>query len=134
MIERPSSKSDCIMKDPLTDRIIGCAIEVHKNMGPGLWESVYEACLCEEFKDNGLDFEKQKEIEIVYKGTPLEKKFRADLVVEKQVLVELKAVDELKPIHEAQLLTYMRLTETRVGLLLNFNTTLLKNGIQRMVL
>jgi len=122
------------MKDHLTSRIIGCAIEVHKTLGPGLLESAYEACLCKEFADAGLSFKTQVPITIDYKGTQVDCSFRADVIVEDQVLVELKAVDRLVPVHEAQLLTYMKLCRLGTGLLMNFNVTLLKDGIRRMVI
>jgi GxxExxY protein len=120
-------------KDQLTDRVIGLAIEVHRQLGPGLLESVYEACLCQELRESGLKFERQKAIGIHYKGTELDGGFRADLIVEDELLIELKATERFLPIHEAQLLTYLRLSKIGTGLLLNFNTKVLKDGIKRMV-
>jgi len=122
------------MTDDLTNRIIGHAIEVHKNLGPGLLESAYEACLCHEFSDAGIDFKRQVPITVDYKGEKVDCAFRADLIVEDEVLLELKASDRLHQIHEAQLLTYLKLSGLKKGLLMNFNTTLLKNGIKRMVI
>ncbi|MAF48399.1 MAG: GxxExxY protein [Rhodospirillales bacterium] len=121
-------------KDPLTDRVIGLAIEVHRQLGPGLLESAYETCLCHELTEAGLIFERQKPIGIHYKGTELDRGFRTDLIVEENLLIELKAVEKILPVHEAQLLTYLKLSKIGTGLILNFNTQVLKNGIKRMVL
>lgn len=118
----------------ITERIIKCAIEVHKQLGPGLLESVYEECLCREFDANGLKFERQKEIPIFYKGTQLSEKYRLDMVVEKAVIIELKCTDAILPVHQAQLLTYMKLTGIKLGLILNFNVHLMRQGIKRMIL
>ena len=121
-------------KDPLTDRVIGLAIEVHRQLGPGLLESAYETCLCHQLSEAGLNFERQKPIGIHYKGVDLDCGFRSDLIVEDNLLIELKAVEKILPVHEAQLLTYMKLSKISTGLILNFNTEVLKNGIKRMVL
>ena len=121
-------------KDPVTDKIIAAAIEVHKSLGPGLLESVYETCLCHELKLTGLGFERQKAIPVVYKGISLESGLRIDLVVTGSVVVELKCVEKLAPVHEAQLLTYMRLSGIRTGLLLNFFSPRMVDGVKRMVL
>ncbi|HUT32244.1 MAG TPA: GxxExxY protein [Planctomycetota bacterium] len=118
----------------LTEKIIGAMIEVHKHIGPGLLESAYEVCTCHELHLRGVAFEAQKPLPVVYKNTRLECGYRADLLVDGRVLVEMKAVDSLAPIHEAQLLTYLRLSGVRVGLLVNFNVTVLKDGIRRLVL
>ncbi|MGZ5021467.1 MAG: GxxExxY protein, partial [Chthoniobacterales bacterium] len=118
----------------LTEGIIGAAIEVHRALGPGLLESAYEVCLCRELALRGLAFERQKPIPIEYKEINLDCGYRADLVVEGRVLVELKAVDVLLPIHEAQLLSYLKLSGLDAGLLINFNERLLKNGIKRRLL
>ena len=118
----------------LTGEIIGAAIEVHKTLGPGLLESIYEECLCIEFGKRSMSFERQKEINIEYKGVRLESKYRIDLVVSKMIVVELKTVDELAPIHDAQILSYLKLTGLKVGLLINFNVPVLKDGIKRLVL
>lgn len=122
------------MKDPLTDRIIGCAIEVHRTIGPGLLEAAYEACLIKELTDAHLHVVSQVPIGLEYKGENIDCAFRADLIVEDKVLIELKSVKELSPIHQAQLLTYMKVSGLRIGLLMNFNTALLKDGIRRLVL
>ena len=118
--------------DPLTERIIGLAIEIHRQLGPGLLESAYEECLCYEFSHSGLAFKRQINVPVVYKSVRLDYAYRLDLVVENQVIVEVKSVERLMPIHEAQLITYLRLTRLRVGLLLNFNTPVLKDGIRRL--
>ena len=118
----------------LTGEIIGAAIEVHRHLGPGLLESIYEECLCIEFGKRSMPFERQKEINIEYKGVRLESKYRIDLVVSKMIVVELKTVDELAPIHDAQILSYLKLTGLKVGLLINFNVPVLKDGIKRLVL
>lgn len=117
-----------------TEAIIGAAIEVHRSLGPGLLESAYEECLCHELKSRGIPFQRQVPLQVVYKGAKLECGYRIDLLVNDEVVVELKAVDLLQPIHEAQLLTYMRLGSRKVGLILNFNVPMLKQGIKRMVL
>jgi GxxExxY protein len=117
----------------LTNRIIGACIEVHKAIGPGLLESAYEACLCHELALNGVAFEQQRPLRVSYKGLQLESAYRLDLVVEGLVIVELKAVEVLLPIHQAQLLTYLKLTELNIGLLVNFNTPVLTQGVKRVV-
>ncbi len=117
----------------LTNKIIEAAIEVHRNLGPGLIESVYETCLCHEFKERALCYERQKEIALTYKGIILDSTCRLDLVVERKVVLELKSVDQLHPIHEAQLLTYLKLSGIKTGLLINFNSRLLKDGLRRFV-
>jgi GxxExxY protein len=121
-------------KDPRTSSIIGAAIEVHRNLGPGLLESAYEECLCHELHLRGLDFKRQVALPLLYKGLKLDCGYKLDLIVQDQIILELKAVDKLLPIHEAQLLTYLRLTGKRVGLLINFNVPLLTQGIIRRVL
>ena len=115
----------------LTGRIIGAAIEVHKILGPGLLESVYEECLSHELGVVQIPFERQKEIPIEYKGVKLSCGYRIDLLVDGRVIVEIKSCDTVLPIHEAQLLTYLKLTGLRVGLLINFNVSTLKDGIKR---
>jgi GxxExxY protein len=116
----------------LTWEVIGAAIEVHKTLGPGLLESVYEECLCMELQLCEISYERQKALPVEYKGKMLDCGYRLDLVVENRLIVELKSCEELQPIHEAQLLTYLKLTSTKVGLLINFNVSVLKNGIKRM--
>ncbi len=121
-------------RDPLTHRIIGAAMEVHREMGPGLLESVYQKCLAHELSRQGIPCQLQSRLPLVYKGEVLDEDFILDVFFPGQLVVELKAVEKLLPIHEAQLLTYLRLSKTRVGLLINFNVRLLKDGIKRMVL
>ncbi len=116
-----------------TEAIIGAAIEVHKHLGPGLLESTYEECLCEELSLRKIPFKRQVVLPVVYKGKKLDAGYRIDLLVNNEVVVELKTVDAILPIHEAQTLTYMRLGGWQVGLILNFNVTILKNGIKRLV-
>ena len=117
----------------LTGQVIGAAIEVHKALGPGLLESTYEECLCVELGLRTISYERQKEVPIKYKGVALDCAYRLDIVVPNKLIVELKACDSIEPIHEAQLLTYLKLTGIKVGLLINFNVTLLKEGIKRFV-
>jgi GxxExxY protein len=116
----------------LTNKIIGCAIEVHKILGPGLLESVYEACLAAELVKAGCTVERQKHLPVSYKGMELNEGFRIDLLVNDTVIVELKCVEKMLPIHEAQLFTYLKLSGKRTGLLINFLSKLLKDGIQRI--
>ena len=115
----------------LPEIIIGCAIEVHKILGPGLLESAYEECLFYELKKNGLNVERQKPIPVVYKEIKLDCGYRIDLLVENNIVVELKVADTFNPVHEAQILTYMKFSGKSIGLLINFNVTLLKNGLKR---
>ncbi|HLY62631.1 MAG TPA: GxxExxY protein [Terriglobia bacterium] len=121
-------------QDPLTAKVIGAAIEVHRGLGPGLLESAYEECLCHELNLAGMTFKRQVSLPVVYKGVRLDCGYSLDVVVEGKVLLELKTVDRLLPIHEAQLLTYLRLAQIKTGLLLNFNVPVLRDGIKRMVL
>ncbi len=118
----------------ITGEIINCAIKVHKALGPGLLESVYEKCLAYELSKRGLKVETQKEMSIVYDEIVIEGGYRLDLLVEDKVIVELKSVSEMKPIFTAQTLTYLKLANLRVALLINFNEVLLKNGIKRLVI
>jgi len=118
----------------LSKRIIGAAIEVHRALGPGLLESAYEACLFYELTQQGIPTRQQVQLPVVYKGVHLDCGYRIDLLVDNSVVVEIKAVDRLEPIHEAQLLTYLRLSGVWLGLLINFNVPVLKNGIRRLVL
>jgi GxxExxY protein len=120
--------------DPLTERIIGFAIEVHRQLGPGLLESAYEECLCFELKQAGIAFGRQVSLPVVYKAVRLDCGYRMDIVVEQLVIAELKTVERLMPVHEAQMLTYMKLSGIRTGLLLNFNTAVLRDGIRRLML
>ena len=118
----------------ITETIIGAAIEVHRHLGPGLLETAYQICLAREMAIRGIAFEQQKPLNLEYKGVVLDCGYRLDFLVEQSVLVELKTVDELQPIHEAQLMTYLKLTGIKIGLLINFNVPLLKNGIKRIIL
>ncbi|HMT72843.1 MAG TPA: GxxExxY protein [Chitinophagaceae bacterium] len=117
----------------ITEKIIGCAIEVHKQLGPGMLESAYEECLYYELTSAGLQIERQKAVPVVYKEVKLDCGYRIDLLVENAIVVELKVADGFNPVHEAQILTYMKFAEKKTGLLINFNVTLLKNGIKRYV-
>ena len=117
----------------LTHKIIGAAIEVHRQLGPGLLESAYEECLAREFALRGISFERQKPIPVVYKGVKLETGYRIDLLVEHRIVVELKSIEEIAPIHEAVVLTYLKLSGNTVGLLINFHVAVLKDGIRRYI-
>ena len=117
-----------------TEAIIGAAMEVHRSLGPGLQESTYEMCLCRELSIREIPFERQAPIPVEYKGVKLDCGYRADIVLEGTILLEIKAIDSLLPIHDAQLLTYPRLGGWQIGLLINFNVELLKHGLRRRVL
>ena len=117
-----------------THEVIGAAMEVHTHLGPGLLESVYEQCLCREFDLRNISYERQVALPVSYKGEPLDAGLRLDIVVENRLIVELKATERIHPLHEAQLLTYMKLSNKKVGLILNFNAARMKDGIKRMVL
>lgn len=118
----------------LTHRIIGLAMRVHTRLGPGLLESAYEHCLCHEFDRNALAYARQADLPLNYDGALIDCGYRADMIVNNEVILELKSVERILPLHEAQLLTYLRLSQCRIGLLLNFNTLSLKDGIRRRVL
>ncbi|MFQ5399288.1 MAG: GxxExxY protein [Anaerolineae bacterium] len=118
----------------LTEQIIGAAIEVHRHLGPGLLESAYETCLVYELEKLGLKVERQKALPLVYKEIRLEQGYRIDLLVEDKIVVELKVVEHILPVHEAQVLSYLKLSGCKVGLLLNFQVKLLKGGIRRFVM
>ena len=128
MLPRP------VIADQLTQRVIGLAMDVHRALGPGLLESVYEECLCSELDAASLAFERQVALPISYKGKRLDGGYRLDLVIENAVIVEIKSVEQLLPVHQAQLLTYLKLSGIPTGLLLNFHTAFLKDGIRRMSL
>lgn len=130
---KTGSVGGTMRQSDLTGRIIGAAIEVHKFLGPGLLESTYETCLAHELQLNGLDVKTQVQLPLVYKGKRLEQGYRLDLLVEDQVIVEVKAVESTLNIHKAQLLTYLKLTGFTRGLLINFNVTRLIHGIHRLV-
>ena len=119
--------------DELSSQIISAAIEVHKALGPGLLESAYEQCLCRELELRGVPFVQQQQVPVEYKGVRLDCGYRLDLCVAGRIVVEVKSVSEFLPIHEAQLLTYLRLTDLSLGLMLNFNVPLMKDGIRRIV-
>jgi GxxExxY protein len=121
-------------RDSLTEKVIGAAIEVHRALGPGLLESAYEECLCYELSSAGLAFRKQVELPVLYKKVKLDCGYRMDIVVSESLVLEIKTVEKLLPIHQAQLLTYLKLSGIRTGLLINFNVPVLKNGIKRMKL
>jgi GxxExxY protein len=118
----------------LTERILRCAYSVHTELGPGLLESAYEACLFYELQQNGLIVERQVELPVEYKGIEIEAGYRIDLLIEDKVILELKAVEEFKDIHTAQLLTYLKLAECKIGYLINFNVKSLRTGIKRFVM
>jgi GxxExxY protein len=120
-----------MLDNEITQQIIGAAIEVHTRLGPGLLESAYEECLCHELLIRKLHFERQKPIPLIYKETKLDCGYRLDLLVEDRIVVELKSIEGLAPIHEAIVLTYLRLSGHKLGLLINFNVSLLKDGIRR---
>ena len=117
----------------ITETIIGSAIAVHKSLGPGLLESAYEACLAFELADRGLSVERQKALPVIYRDVKLDCGYRLDLLVEEKVIVELKSIDRLLPIHSAQLLSYLKLSKCNVGLLINFNVKILKSGLRRII-
>lgn len=125
---------DSLLHSQETEVIIGAAIEVHRNLGPGLLESAYEVCLAKELAGRNVPFLRQVELPVVCKGERLDAGFRMDLLVAEAVIVEIKAVEKVLPVHESQLLTYLRLAQKRVGLLINFNVPILKDGIMRRVL
>jgi GxxExxY protein len=120
--------------DTLSNQVIGCAIEVHRVLGPGLLESTYEQCLAHEFAQAGIDFKIQQALPVQYKGIRLDCGYRVDVLVQDKLILELKSVDAILGIHQAQLLTYMKLSGIKIGLLINFNVSLLKAGISRLVL
>jgi len=118
----------------ITEAIIGAAIEVHRQLGPGLLESAYHKCLCKELSLRGVSFESERPLQLSYKGLELECGYRLDILVANSVVIEIKSVETLAPVHEAQLITYLKLGGWRVGLLINFNVAVLKDGIRRKVL
>lgn len=129
-----NSTGDQVELNELTRQIIGAAIEVHRHLGPGLLESAYETCLAYELEQLGLSVERQKGLPLIYKEIRLDQGYRIDLLVEEKVVVEIKVVDKITSIHEAQVLSYLRFSGCQVGLLLNFNVKLLKNGIRRFIM
>jgi GxxExxY protein len=123
-----------VIFDQLSNKVIGCAIEVHRELGPGLLESAYEQCLAAELSRSQIPYQLQVDLPVSYKGMKLDCSYRIDLLVDKQLIVELKSIEQLLKIHEAQILTYMRLAKVNVGLLMNFNVPVLKKGIKRFLL
>ena len=121
-------------KDPVTGEVLAAAIDVHRALGPGLLESAHQACLEQELSERGVPFQSQVDLPVEYKGRRMDCGYRLDFIVRDQVIVEIKAVESLAPIHEAQLLTYLRLSRIERGLLLNFNAAYLRNGVKRLVL
>lgn len=117
----------------ITETIIGVAINIHRTLGPGLLESAYEACMVYDLSQAGLKIEQQKSLPVVYRGVQLECGYRLDLMIENEVIVEIKSIEKLLPIHKAQLMSYLKLSGCKIGLLINFNVELLKEGIQRVV-
>jgi GxxExxY protein len=120
--------------DDLTNKVIGLAIEVHRELGPGLLESTYQKCLRYEMDNAGINYIPEKQIPVMYKGKPIDAVYRIDFLVENTLVVELKSLEEILSVHEAQILTYMKLSKMRLGLLINFNVKLLKHGIKRFIL
>src|SRR5579863_6283743 len=121
------------MTGEITEQIIGCEIAVHRELGPGLLEAVYEECLCYELTQKAIAFERQKPIPVVYKGAKLDCGYRADIIVCSRVIIEIKAISAVAPVHDAVMLTYLRLSGCKIGLLINFHSALLKDGIHRYV-
>ena len=128
-----SSMTERVRLNKITEAIIGAAIQVHRVLGPGLLESAYVACLAYELTKRGLDVEQQKPVPLIYEEVKLECGYRMDLLVEQSVVVEVKSIDALAPIHEAQTLSYMRLSGCKLALLINFNVSVLKDGIRRFI-
>lgn len=118
----------------LSNKVIGCAIEVHQTLGPGLLESAYQQCLHFELLSNGLSVETEKPLPVIYKGVELDCGYRMDIVVENEIIIELKSIQKIEPVHEAQILSYMKLSGIKYGFLMNFNSVLLKDGLRSFVL
>ena len=123
-----------LVYEELSGEICGAAVDVHQQLGPGLLESAYQQCLCHELNLRGISFRREVELPVQYKGIRLDCGYRIDILVEEQIILELKVVDGIKKVHEAQLLTYLKLSDKKVGMLLNFNVALMKDGIKRFVL
>ena len=123
-----------LIEEQLTEQLIGAFIEVHSQLGAGLLESAYQECLCHELTLRNIKFRRQVLLPVIYKGMKLECGYRLDIVAEKKVVIEIKTVEKLLPVHEAQLLTYLKLSGYKVGLLVNFNCEVIRNGLKRMVL
>jgi len=120
-------------RNKITGKILDASIEVHRNLGPGLLESVYEVCLCKELKSRDLNYSRQVFLPVVYKDSELDLDFRIDILVENEIVVELKAIDGILPVHEAQILTYLKLSDKRLGVLINFNVPKLVDGFKRII-
>jgi GxxExxY protein len=133
LVPHSLARSGVLSTYQLTDRIIGAAIGIHRRLGPGLLESAYESCLAYELREQGINVTQQKSVPLVYGGVKLECGFRADLLVENRVVVELKCKEQIHPVDEAQLLSHLRLLGLHVGLLINFHVVLLRDGVRRMV-
>lgn len=135
LIDRPKTMTaaDLALLNPITHDVIGAAIEVHRQLGPGLLESIYETCLAEELKLRDIPFVRQVRLPVVYKGIELDSEYRVDMVVDHSVAIEIKAIESLQPVHEAQMLTYLKLGKWKLGLLMNFNVPVMKDGIKRLV-
>ncbi len=133
MNHRDTESAEIKDLNEISGKVIGAAIEVHRHLGPGLLESAYEACLSHELRLRGLVVEKQVPIPVFYKGVKIDCAYRLDFLIAKKVIVELKAVEKILPIHEAQTLTYLKLCKLRLGLIINFNVPILKNGIKRLL-
>jgi GxxExxY protein len=123
-----------VEKDQLTARVIGAGLEVHREMGPGYHEAIYEDCMCIELRRWGIAHERQYTVPVTYKGEPLERNYRLDILVEGRLVLEIKAVEQSHPVHKAQVMSYMKLTNVQLGLLFNFNVPLFRDGISRIVL
>ncbi len=121
-------------EDEISRIVIGCAIEVHNNLGPGLLESAYQECLCYELKNKGLEIQKEKALPVIYKDIKLDQGYCIDILIENKVVIELKTVEYFTDVHSAQILTYLKLGEYKLGLLINFHVSLLKNGIKRFIM
>ena len=132
ILNRPLRDTETQRLNQITEKIIGCAIEVHRALGPGLLESAYEECVCFELTQNRMKFERQVSLPVVYKGVKLDCGYRIDLVVENLIIVEIKAIANILPVHEAQVLSYLKLDNKPLGLLLNFHVSVLKSGIKRI--
>jgi GxxExxY protein len=129
-----SGEKQMLIYEELSGQIRGAAIEVHRELGPGLLESAYEECLCYELRSRGIAFDRQLELPVKYKGLHLDCGYRIDVLVEKKIILELKSVDSLLAIHDAQLMTYLKLSGCKLGMLMNFNVVLMKDGMKRIVL
>ncbi|MCB9182633.1 MAG: GxxExxY protein [Flavobacteriales bacterium] len=132
-IETQRARVASLKYNELSELIIEAAIEVHRELGPGLLESIYELCLAQELREHGVEVTQQMAVPIIYKGRRMPNDLRLDLLVDDRIIVEVKAVEEFHPVHQAQLLTYLKLTDKRVGLLLNFNSPVITKGIKRMM-